>query len=171
MRESIGYTVSLNIVIVFLTIVFAFLSAALIYYKSNKVNNIITETIEKYEGFNSLAENEINAKLTSIGYNKKPVNCEKYYNKFMTTLLNQASGNLVNGECYYNNSRSSVSGDNGYCVFYCREKDYLTGKYYTFYKFSTNMMINIPIINDILDIPIFSNTNLLYDFECQQDNC
>ena len=26
-------------------------------------------------------------------------------------------------------------------------------------------MLNIPIINDILDIPIFSNTNRLYDFE------
>ena len=61
MKESIGYTVTLNIVITFIIIVFAFLSAALIYFKSNKVSNVITETIEKYEGYNVYAKNEIDA--------------------------------------------------------------------------------------------------------------
>ena len=46
MKESIGYTVSLNIMIVFITIIVAFLCAALIYFKSNKVSNIITSSIE-----------------------------------------------------------------------------------------------------------------------------
>ena len=35
MKESVGYTVTLNIIITFIIIVFAFLSAALIYFKSN----------------------------------------------------------------------------------------------------------------------------------------
>ena len=42
MKESVGYTVSLNIMIVFITIVVAFLCAALIYFKSNKAGNVIT---------------------------------------------------------------------------------------------------------------------------------
>ncbi|MBE6139153.1 MAG: hypothetical protein E7174_01415 [Firmicutes bacterium] len=152
MKESIGYTVTLNIVITFIIIVFAFLSAALIYFKSNKVSNIITETIEKYEGYNGYAINEIASKLTSLGYNKKSVNCVNYYNKI---------GDNEKKNC----STSLTDGSEGYCVFVCREK--YNEECYYYYKISTNMMINIPIINNMLDIPIFSNTNRLYDFEDQ----
>lgn len=155
MKESVGYTVTLNIVITFIIIVFAFLSAALIYFKSNKVSNVITETIEKYEGYNSFAQNEIDTKLTSLGYNKKPVNCTKYYNKI---------GQKERSKC----SASLTDGSDGYCVFVCREKQ--KDEWYYYYKISTNMMINVPIINNLLDIPIFSNTNRLYDFGCQLDD-
>ncbi len=177
MKESIGYTVSLNIVITFIIIVFAFLSAALIYFKSNKVSNVITSTIEKYEGYNDYAATEIQAKLSSIGYNRKPVNCREHYEKLDYKLRQNesvgSSANLYNGECYYNDSRSFVDGTDGYCVFYCEEKlcvdekdkECSNSEDYYFYKITTNMMINIPIVNDILDIPIFSNTNRLYDFE------
>lgn len=155
MKESVGYTVTLNIVITFIIIVFAFLSAALIYFKSNKVSNVITETIEKYEGYNTYAINEIDTKLSSLGYNKKQVNCEKYYNKIGDKEKTKCSGSLIDGK-------------DGYCVFVCREM--FDGECYYYYKISTNMMINIPIINNILDIPIFSNTNRLYDFE-DQNTC
>ena len=156
MKESIGYTVSLNIVITFIVIIFAFLSAALIYFKSNKVSNVITETIEKYEGYYG-AEVEIQTKLTSLGYNRKSVNCQKYYNRIRDKEncplpLNQ------NGSNY-----GLTSGSDGYCVFMCSEL--YDDEYYYYYKISTNLMFNVPIINDILDIPIFSNTNRLYDFE------
>ena len=46
-----------------------------------------------------------------------------------------------------------------YYIEYVKEN----GEYY-YYKTRTNMMINIPIINDILNIPIYSNTNRLYNF-------
>lgn len=150
MKESVGYTVTLNIVITFIIIVFAFLSAALIYFKSNKVSNVITDTIEKYEGYNTIAQNEINTKLTSLGYNKKSVDCTNYYNRI---------GDSERDNC----GPSLTTGDDGYCVFVCDEV--VDGENYYYYKISTNMMLNIPIINDILDIPIFSNTNRLYDFE------
>ena len=52
MNESVGYTVTINIIITFIIIVFAFLSNVLIYYKSNRVGNLITDSIEKYSGFN-----------------------------------------------------------------------------------------------------------------------
>lgn len=154
MRESIGYTVSLNIVIIFITIVLAFLSAALIYFKSNKVSNVITDTIEKYEGFNYHSEQKINTKLSSIGYDKRSVNCDKYFNRIGDDEQNKCDNN------------SLTDGSNGYCVFVCREE--YEGDWYYYYKISTNMMFNIPIINDLLDIPIFSNTNRLYDFDCQE---
>ena len=59
MKESIGGTASLNIALAFISIVFAFLAAALSYYKAFKVNNIISNAIEKYEGFNELSINEM----------------------------------------------------------------------------------------------------------------
>lgn len=142
MKESVGYTVSLNIMIIFITIIVAFLSAALIYFKSNKVSNIITDSIEKYEGYNSLSQNEITMKLSSLGYNVNQINCQ-------TTVASSTECKKV----------ASVDGSKGYCIYYCDEGDY----YY--YKIRTNMMFNIPIVNDILNIPIFSNTNRLYDFQ------
>lgn len=143
MKESVGYTVTLNIIIMFLIIVFTFLSAALIYFKSNKVSNVITNSIEKYEGYNSYAIKEINLNLASLGYNKFKINCKD------TAKSGSVSCSIVHSE----------SQENGYCVYECNEGDY----YY--YRIKTNMMLNIPIINDILNIPIFSNTNRLYDFE------
>ena len=155
MKESVGYTVTLNIVFIFIIIVFTFLSAALIYFKSNRVSNVITETIEKYEGYNDYAEREIRVDLVSLGYNKKRVNCEIYYNKIGSKEKKYCSKSLTNGK-------------DGYCVFKCREM--FDGDWYYYYKNSTNMMINIPIINEILNIPVFSNTNRLYDFNCQEEN-
>lgn len=152
MKESVGYTVSLNIIITFIIIVFAFLSAALIYFKSNKVSNVITDTIEKHEGYNDVSEIEIQTKLSSIGYNRKQVDCNKYYNRI--------------GDDERQNCQVSIpNGSDGYCVFVCSEYIEEDDEWYYYYKISTNLMFNIPIINDVLDIPIFSNTNRLYDFE------
>lgn len=142
MKESVGYTVTINIIVTFIIILFAFLSAALIYFKSNKVSNIITETIEKYEGYNSSAKKEISTKLTSIGYNKKKLNrCDEEIDS-----------------C----SRIEYSND-GYCIYLCEET--VDEEQYYYYKVRTNMMLNVPIINEVLDVPIFSNTNRMYDFE------
>lgn len=162
MKESVGYTVTINIMIIFITIVFTFLSAALIYFKSNKVSNVITETLEKYEGYYSISENEIESKLVTLGYNRKPVNCDNYFNRIDSKLTNK---DISDGEC----NSSLSNGNSGYCVFECREQ--YKDDWYYYYKITTNMMINVPIINDILNIPIFSNTNRLYDFDCQEENC
>ena len=140
MKESVGSTVDFNIIIVFIVIVFAFLSAALIYFKSNKVNNVISSSIEKYEGFNRLAEDEIFRKLNGLGYTSVKVSCEK---------TNDDNCNEV----------SENGGDNGYCVYYCED-----GEYY-YYKIKTRMLINLPIINSILNIPVYSNTDKMFDFE------
>lgn len=151
MKESIGYTVTLNIMIVFITIVIAFLCAALIYFKSNKVSNIITTAIEKYEGYNTLVISEINMNLSSIGYGNRSISCDDTVNDKVV-----ATPDNPDGICYLVSDKDS----NSYCVYECLENN---GEYY-FYKIRTNMMLNIPIINDILDIPIYSNTNRLYNF-------
>lgn len=142
MKESIGYTVTLNLVIVFVAIIFTFLSAALIYFKSNKVTNIVVNSLEKYEGYNSLSEEEMNKQIASIGYQVKAINCKSTVRSGGTTC------------------ELKKQGTRGYCIYECNESE----EYY-YYRVRINMMLNVPIINNILDIPIYSNTNRMYDFE------
>lgn len=68
MKQGMGFSVTINIIAVFIVVTFAFLVASLNYYKAYKVNNAIADSIEKYEGLNDLAKNEISRKLTSLGY-------------------------------------------------------------------------------------------------------
>lgn len=155
MKESVGYTVTLNIVIVFITIIIAFLCAALIYFKSNKVSNLITSSIEKYEGFNSLSLTEINNNLRSLGYNKNSITCadnvvEKGAIDDTCSLMTEIEGS----------GPKITAGEEGYCVYKCIEDS----EEYYYYKIRTNMMINIPIIHNVLDIPVYTSTNRLYDF-------
>ena len=159
MKESIGYTVSLNIMIVFITIIVAFLCAALIYFKSNKVSNVITSAIEKYEGYNSSAISEINRNLTSVGYSSQAISCAAFVE----------DKGAIGKKCTLINN-VEAKGSRGYCVYKC-EEEYVynpkTGRdelQYYYYKIRTNMMITIPIVQDILNIPIYSNTNRLYNF-------
>lgn len=146
MKESIGGTASLNIALAFISIVFAFLAAALSYYKAFKVNNIITNSIEKYEGYNSLSIKEINEKLSSIGYQKYNVDCSenKIFNGKEYSLI--TDDNLVNS--------SVVSG---ICVYFSG----VTDDSYQ-YGVTTYMTINLPIVSEFIKIPINTVTSETY---------
>jgi len=74
MRESIGSTFTLNMIILFIIIVFGILAATMSYYKAFKINSRILDALEQYEGYNEPAKNEINRILASIGY---PANASK----------------------------------------------------------------------------------------------
>jgi len=146
MKESVGYTLTFNIMMIFIVIVFTFISAALIYYKSHKATNLIVSAIDESEGYNQLAQERINRNLNSLGYNVNAINCDTNIND------DGVDCRLVDDD----NGR----GRRGYCIYSCEENlDY----YY--YKVRINMMISVPIINNILDIPIYSNSNRLYNFE------
>lgn len=141
MKESIGSTASMNIVITFLAIVFAFLAATLSYYKAFKVNNIITHSIVKYEGYNSLSIAEINSKLQSIGYQRYSANCpaNKKFNGLEFTLVPNQS---VEGICIY---------------FY---NDTAHKQYQ--YGIVTYMTINLPIVSNFIKIPVNTTTSEIY---------
>ncbi|MDO4963234.1 MAG: hypothetical protein Q4E75_03965 [bacterium] len=149
MKESVGSTVHFNIAITFIIIVFTFISSAIIYFKSNKVGNVITSSLEKYEGYNDFAVSEINVKLSSLGYNKYNIICGK------SVSDSSAQGNSCNLV-----SNENGQGKNGYCIYECIDTD---ANYY-YYRIRTNMMINIPIINNLINFPIYTNTNRIFDF-------
>lgn len=157
MKESIGYSVTINIVITFIVIVFAFLSSAIVYFKTNKASNILVDTIQKYEGYSKLAKNEIAMKLNSLGYGSYSINCS---NTITGKSAFYAGKETV---CNYVDPDSDLPSQNrGYCVYKCIDQG--IDDYY-YYKIRINMMINVPIVGDMLDIPIYSNTDRIFDFE------
>ena len=143
MKESIGSTASLNIVLTFIAIVFAFLAGTLSYYKAFKVNNVIINSIEKFEGYNTLSRGEILTKLSGLGYQMVDSSCSETKN--------------FNGEEFTLLKKDSDS-DKGYCVyFYNNRKD----KYYQ-YGIVTYMTINLPIISDFVRIPVNTVSDEIY---------
>lgn len=172
MKQSIGYTVSLNIVIVFIVIIFAFIGGAISYYKAFKVNNIIADNIEKYEGYNALSKAEINKQLSSLGYNMSGVNCGKH-------KVNGYKGAKEAKAISYQDG-SPIDQDDGYCVYYnvvgdCKSDDddnevlgYCKAENYN-YIVKTYLRFNLPIVNQWLKFPIYTKTNSIY--ACYGDNC
>jgi len=139
MKQSIGGAFLYNIIIVFIVIVFAILGATLTYYKAFKVNTRITDSIEKFEGYNALAEAEINNTLTTIGY----------MDKSNHKCPNEKNGGVLQPE----------SERFRYCVYYFEESE----RYYS-YGVITYITIDIPIVNMFLQIPIYTKSNRIFEF-------
>ena len=68
MKESVGLTVTINIVVVFLAVAFVFIIGIVTYNRAYKAASLIVKEIEKYEGYNDLSFPKINEDLTAIGY-------------------------------------------------------------------------------------------------------
>lgn len=140
MKESIGSTASLNIALAFIAIVFAFLAATLSYYKAFKVNNIISNAIEKYEGFNELSINEINEKLSSIGY-------ERFSNCPQTKQFDDKDYNLV-----------TTNNVDGICIYFYNDAE----RHVYQYGIVTYMTINLPIVSEFINIPVNTISEEIY---------
>lgn len=144
MKSSIAYTQTLNIIIVFIVVVFSFMLSALTYYKAYKVSNSVAQVIEKYEGYNELSEQKILETMKSLGYNSGKLNCSE-------TLENCS---LIDA----NHSK----GTNGYCAYKCTDS---TDSAYYYYKVTTGLFINIPIVNNLVTAKVSTVTDRIYDFE------
>lgn len=135
MKQGVGTTVTINIMAIFIVVTFAFLVITLNYYKAYKVNNIISTSIEKFEGYNELSKNEIESKLTSIGYVRNNDNCPTKYGQ---NLTKNAS----------------------YCVYLEEDNEKNTYKY----VIVTYLNMQIPIINQVLNLPVKTTTETIYKF-------
>lgn len=148
MKESIGSTASLNIIFAFLAIIFAFLAGTLSYYKAYKVNNIIVNSIEKFEGLNDLSINEINIALSNLGYQRYKSDCDDNITyKEVLYNLDSKEDKVVDGICVYINE-----GD--------KQDQYLVVSY---------MTINLPIVSEFLKFPVRTATDTIY--RCYSSFC
>lgn len=145
MREGIGSTVLYNIIIVFIVLTFGFLAATLSYMKSFKVNSKITNSIERFEGYNTLSVNEITNALNTIGYRTDYNGSVKCPNR------------TKNGKTY-----SPITGfvtNHKYCIYeYPKENGYFI------YGVVTYVYMDIPIVGGTFTIPVYSETERIYEF-------
>ncbi len=136
MKQSIGTTFMLNFIIVFIVVTFAFLSATLSYMKAFKVNTKIANAIEKYEGYNSLAIEEIDSKLDTLGYLKGKASCSK---------------------------RKDVEAINSSKFNYCVYNYGIDKNNYRKYGIITYINLDLPIVGNI-KIKVYSETEKMYNY-------
>lgn len=157
MRESIGTTFVLNFIVIFIVFIFAFLAATLSYYKAYRVNNYMIHAIEKFEGYNAYAENEIKAKLKSFGYQGNDITCPA--TRFV-------SGNSDVAGVLQNDS------SDGYCIYLYYNENAAPAKkggkattdvYYS-YGVASYLRIEIPVVSNLIRLPVFSKTYNIYHF-------
>lgn len=95
MKQSVGQSISIEIIAIFIVIMFAFIIGTLNYAKAFKVNSNIEKILLASEGYNDISKAEITKALTGLGYVQMPVTCS---------------------------GRGLVSdGNNGVCIYYVDE--------------------------------------------------
>jgi hypothetical protein len=134
------------------------------YYRAFRANTIISQEIEKYEGYNCASKTEIARKLGNISYNTPfKVTCN---NKATPCVVDEdanyavISYNLedISGEIHYA-GKDEMSSPIGYINKETTEptKNYQYGIY-------TYMYIDLPVISSIIRIPFFAKTDIMYEF-------
>ena len=157
MREGIGSIVLYNMIIIFILIVFALLSATLSYYKAFKVNSYILLSIDKFEGYNDPAIEEISNTLNTLGYtvNNGEDICKS----------TRGDANLVDNQDtkYY------------YCVYFYgndtgdgEDRNNKDGKplYYN-YSVVSYIYVDLPIIGSF-KVPVHTKGERIYNFSDDQ---
>lgn len=178
MKESLSYTFILNIVIVFIFTCFAVVMGILSYYKAFKANSIISQTIEKYEGFNCISREEIARKLNNIGY-KAPfnVNCngkgdgciaDNDFGYVVTSYnLDMPDEQIVYDDERYLYYSGDTKTEGEYfpmnSSYKCNENGCTTNKHYQ-YGIYTYMYVELPVVSNLLKLSFFSKTNPMYEF-------
>ncbi len=138
MKESVSYTYLLNIIIMFIVLTFMVLMGTLSYTKAYRVNSRIIDVIERCEGFNECSKEKISNVITTLGYQQ--------YNIKNCPTKDKKDGTIYQGICVY---EINPDGDN---------------KHYS-YGVMTFMYMDIPIIGDLLRIPVYSRTDRIYNFD------
>lgn len=151
MKQSIGFTFIFNFFAIFLVVLIFALISIMNYMKAYKVNSYLVGILEKNEGYNLNAKNQIQNSLVSSGYRSaEPSPCPK-----KTFLQNGQSKT-------YTNITTDI-GDYDVCL-YSTSANLSKGSTFRM-GVLTYIYIDIPIINSIIRIPVFSTTDSIYVFE------
>ena len=159
MREGIGSVFLYNMIILFIIIVFGLLSATISYYKAFKVNERLLYMIDKFEGYNSLAEEEMEQFLTSIGYTYSPTgqaDCPEVMNG--GTLYRAKDAKHLYCVYYYYDDRGSQEAD--------RTNGDRQPIYYN-YALTSYIYVDLPIAG-AFKVPVYTKGERIYNFSDDQ---
>ncbi len=164
MREAIGNSFIVNLLLVFLGVMSIIFIGSISYSKAFKVKNRIISVIEKYGGwttttdfngeFQNYAQQEIEASLKQIGYPlvTRISDCSRYAKR------NGAQEGLV----VYGGNPSDTTYH--YCVYQYNSD---RGVYYGVVTF---MHFEIPLFAGLLEFPVYGETKSLYSTGIHYNN-
>lgn len=148
MRQALGNAFIMNIVITIVIVIILMVISSLSYTKAYKVKNMIISTIEENNGFTNKAREQIDANLDKMGYriNKNGIqNCTDAQDS-----QTESSSALYN--CRPVNNYASYR----YCIYECKTSK---GNYY---RATSYMYFDIPVIGDKLEFPVHGETKTFY---------
>ena len=147
MKESIGSTWVLQLVIAFILLFVGFLTLSLGYSKSYKVKNETLSIIEKYEGLNSQSIEIINNYLVYNNYDSMG-KCEDSTWYGVKDLNVTTLEPVVANEKYY------------YCV-----KKRIAKNEMSYYELNTFFKFHLPIVGDFTSFTIEGSTADIYSMD------
>lgn len=135
MKEAIGTSMVFNLILIFISVFIILFVSSIAYSKGFKVRNRLIDIIEKYDGFTTEAQQEIDENLASIGYR----------------MVDKPCGDHNGTMPVYNNSPYR------YCVY-----QYNTSKG-DYYGVKVFIHFDFPLIGGFIEIPIYGETRVLFD--------
>ena len=152
MKESIGLTVTINIVVVFLAVAFVFIIGIVTYNRAHKAASLIIKELEKYEGYNDLAFDQIDVDLSAIGYvGGDSSHCKQTRTSYRITGELQETGNERFKYCIYRFDYDESLAEEKY------------NKHYS-YGVVTYMTFDFNMFGIKLQLPIYAKTTRVYRF-------
>lgn len=155
----------MSIVVLFVVLFSSYLAISINYSKAFKVKNFILSTIERREGY---TKSLTDTSLDTDAVNNSETGTESAQSEINSYLkdFGYYTNVIKSGYCEKNGYGKTMSG--GYCVKrVCNEAGTGTSNYY---KVTTFMRIEFPLITFALDIPISGETKLIYydssDIDC-----
>lgn len=137
MRDSMGGSVVITIIVVFIVVALAYLAFNVNYTKAFRMKNKI---ISYYEDFNGNCDSACHGKIKeyadAIGYKPDTLNCPGSYNQ--KEGLYCVKEVLVSGGGTVDPSRPNDQGKR------------------TYYRIITKINIEIPIISNVFDLSVFN---------------
>lgn len=159
MREAIGSSLLLNIVIVIIGVISAFLISSIAYSKAFKAKNRIIAVIDEYDGkcnfgdYTDACANKINDELKNMGYSSN---------------ISKDCGKITVGTDELDPIYKGIGG-HMFCVYsvtLCDKSDNkckLNSSKSHYYKVKTFMHFDIPVIGRFLEFPVTGDTRVYID--------
>lgn len=160
MREAIGSTWLIGIVITFIAIFSGFLAYSISYTKAFRVKNEIINLIEKNEGFSKSTNNLNNISDDAL---KKDMSTEAQIFKYVKAI----------GYNYSVFDSGSKPCNPMYTGGYCLTKVCPSGKERStsYYKVTTYISLSIPVINISINLPVSGETKSIENDYTSPDLC
>lgn len=143
MRDAVGGTFMIKLILVFLAVYIIFMGVALNYAKAFRVKNRVMDIIEQNEGMEESDFKNLSG-TNNVGVTGK-----------INEYLNEVSYNVILSD--KNKENRGTCFDKGFCID-ITEKENLSGVISTYYKVTTFVKIEFPFFNLSFTIPITGET-------------